>query len=224
MSANCVCIECACVRASVYVCVRFRSHFGFLARHPLACLLEVMPRRSARRPASKDRPSKDRRPASTPDLGDFGFVRQVPPILLALIFKYFELLLDADFSVRREYMSVELFAGEQAISKAVRKMYPAASFDKRYGLNQDLATAAGFALALNLVLKILNHGMLWAAPVCSSWVWISRSRTGRSALNASGDLKHLSVRIANRMVDFTVLLIVVAYARGVEVYLEQPCS
>ena len=172
----------------------------------------------------KSRRSKDCRPPSTPDLGDFGFVRQVPPILLALIFKYFGFLLNEDFSVRREFMSVELFAGEQAISKAIRKDFPAASFDKRYDLNQDLATTTGFALALNLVLRILNHGMLWTAPVCSSWVWISRSRTGRSTLNASGNLKHLSVRTANRMVDFTVLLIVVAYARGVEVYLEQPCS
>ena len=156
--------------------------------------------------------------------GGFGFVRQPPPILLALIFQHVSLLLNCDFDVRRIYMSVELFSGEQAISNAVRKAYPAASFDKRYDLGQDLATELGFSLALELIVRIFKYGMLWAAPVCSSWVWISRSRTGRSVRNAIGNVKHHSVRCANKMVDFTILLIMVAYARGVEVYLEQPCS
>ena len=121
-------------------------------------------------------------------------------------------------------MSVELFAGDQAISRAMRMEHLAASFDKRYAINQDLATEPGFALALALILKILNHGMLWAAPVCSSWVWVSRSRTQRSVTAPAGNIKHLSVRTANRMVDLTCLLIIIAFARGCEVYLEQPCS
>ena len=158
-----------------------------------------------------------------------GFVRPLPEVLLALVFTHLSLIhsvIDTidDLSCR-PLQSVELFSGEQAISHAVRSQsFPAGSFDKRYHVDEDLSKPKGFSLALVMVMQIVRFGMLWGAPVCSSWVWVSRSRTGRSRQDARGATKYLSVRDSNAMVEFTTLLFVIAYGRGVEIYLEQPQS
>ena len=157
-----------------------------------------------------------------------GFTRPLPAVLLALVFTHLSLInsvIDTINAPSRTLHSVELFSGEQAISHGVRaQSFPAGSFDKRYHVDEDLSTAKGFSLALIFVLQIARFGMLWGAPVCSSWVWVSRSRTGRSRQNALGNLRHLSVQVANRMVEYTTLLFVIAYWRGVAIYLEQPQS
>jgi hypothetical protein len=166
----------------------------------------------------------------------WGFVRPLPVFLLALVFAHFTEIdevfssLPADFE--RRLVSVELFSGQAEISKAVRDQWGlglggeagSVGFDKRYHASQDLSCASGFKLALPLVWAIIVGGMLWSAPVCSSWVWISRSRTGRSRDSPGGCRRHLSVVEANAMVEYTVHLCVLAFARGCNIYVEQPQS
>lgn len=58
-----------------------------------------------------------------------------------------------------------------------------------------------FRSALQLVRRIREHGILWASPVCSTWVWMSRGSTGRSAENPLGDITRSAVREGNLMVS-----------------------
>lgn len=55
--------------------------------------------------------------------------------------------------------------------------------------------------ALQLVRRLRHQGVLWTAPVCSSWIWISRSSTGRSSANPLGDTSRICVQQGNLMVS-----------------------
>ena len=124
----------------------------------------------------------------------------------------------------RDLASVELFSGGPSINRAMRDAgYSAATFDKRDHPLEDLTTHAGFHKALGLVVRLRFAGMCWAAPVCSSWVWVGRYQTERTSNNPASNKINMSVNMANRMV-FTCLLLLVAFARGAYIYVEQPLS
>ena len=152
--------------------------------------------------------------------------KNLPPILLALLLTHLDPIQKALTQVDdRDLASVELFSGDQAISRAVRAAgYEAANFDVKDNRLNDLSTFTGFQLALGLVARLRVAGMCWAAPVCSSWVWVGRSQTQRTAQNPAGDRKNKLVSKANQMVDYTCLLLLVAFTRGANIYLEQPNS
>eukprot|EP00972_Heterocapsa_arctica_P115091 16445972-Heterocapsa_arctica.AAC.1 len=80
--------------------------------------------------------------------------------------------------------SLELFAGQKAYTRAILA-------DGRVAVGLELKDAPedtpelmdfmskeGFALALHLSWKLQKAAQAVAAPVCSSWVWISRGTTG----------------------------------------------
>ena len=77
-----------------------------------------------------------------------------------------------------EIQSLELFAGKQAISRQTQKFgFRAVALDKTYSDSpiMDLTTMDGFKHALSLAMRLGIAFTCWAAPVCSSWVWVSRS-------------------------------------------------
>lgn len=152
--------------------------------------------------------------------------KDLPPILLAIVFAHMDTIQKALTQiVDRDLASVELFSGKQAISRAVRAAgYEAANFDVNDNPMNDLSTFTGFQLALGLVARLRVAGMCWAAPVCSSWVWVGRSQTQRSSQNPAGNKKNKLVEKANQMVEYTCLLLLVAFTRGANIYLEQPNS
>ena len=126
-----------------------------------------------------------------------------------------------------EIQSLELFAGKQAISRQTQKFgFRAVALDKTYSDSpiMDLTTMDGFKHALSLAMRLGIAFTCWAAPVCSSWVWVSRSSTGRRATCPEGNLSCLSVREGNLQVKLTVTVLPVAFLRGAFVYVEQPCS
>jgi len=74
----------------------------------------------------------------------------------------------------------------------------------------------------------LVHGLSkcstpWFGIVCSSWVWMSRSTTGRNGLNVLGNVTESTMN-GNRMVSRVVLLFMLASARGAACFLEQPVT
>lgn len=119
----------------------------------------------------------------------------------------------------------ELFAGDQAISKGLRRFgLSAFAYEiKHDGVTQDFMSRTGYCLALAAVLRLRPGSLLWMGIVCSSWVWISRSSTGRDAACVLGNASQ-TVRTANTMVSRAVILIYVAAAKGIVVVLEQPSS
>jgi hypothetical protein len=127
----------------------------------------------------------------------------------------------------RDLDSVELFAGQMQITRhMIKSGWRSVSYDKAYhgDESEDLCTMLGFENALRLVLRLRPHGSLWAAPVCSTWGFIGRSGTGRSASNAMGDNSVPRTRYANRMVVLTTMLMLLAYIRNAHVWIEQPSS
>ena len=77
-----------------------------------------------------------------------------------------------------------------------------------------------FAIFLGLKLRCASQSML--APVCSSWVWMNRSTSGRSLSNIMGNLARDYVRSANQQVSRAILVCLLLTAKGTFWILEQP--
>ena len=69
--------------------------------------------------------------------------------------------------------------------------------------NQNFNNLDGFIFALMLLLKSAVQSMIWAAPVCSSWTWINRSTSGRSAAYPMGRPDRETVQAGNQMMART---------------------
>jgi len=105
--------------------------------------------------------------------------------------------------------AVELFAGCHSVTNGIRSMgFPAIGLDMSTVSEwDDLNTSAGFLRALTYVMALEPGGFLWAAPPCSSWVWVDRYQTGRSREQSLGDETRRSVHRANMQVSRVVLLV-----------------
>eukprot|EP00969_Alexandrium_andersonii_P213971 9449247-Alexandrium_andersonii.AAC.1 len=71
-----------------------------------------------------------------------------------------------------------------------------------------MSTESGMELALDKLWGVKTFGMFWAAPVCSSWVWVGRSQTARSKVRPEGDVVRPKAAAASRMADHTAVLAV----------------
>eukprot|EP00959_Pyramimonas_sp_CCMP1952_P273026 5707064-Pyramimonas_sp.AAC.2 len=89
----------------------------------------------------------------------------------------------------------------------------------------DMCNTDGFCRALTYVLGLRPQGLIWAAPPCSSWVWIGRYQTGRSQSRPLGDESVDFVKKANVSTSRICLLIALGIAmRGCIFMAEQPAS
>ena len=66
--------------------------------------------------------------------------------------------------------------------------------------------------------------ILFGAPPCSSWVWISRGHSKRTLGNRLGDISRSDISSANRLVQNMVTAIYFAIERGLHVIIEQPLT
>ena len=80
------------------------------------------------------------------------------------------------------------------------------------------------ALALVLVLRTCPGGLLFLAPVCSSWVFMCLGTSRRNRYDSLGNTDLRFVRDANKMVSRCAILILLATALGIYWILEQPLS
>jgi len=128
---------------------------------------------------------------------------------------------------QRNTDSLELFSGLRAITNSASDMGMIAyGYDKEDGpsLANNILSDQGYKKALKLVCSIKPGGFLWAAPECSSWIWVSRSGSGRSSYLPDGDITIPRIDKANRMVSRVVSLMLLAWSRHVHIFLEQPIS
>lgn len=77
---------------------------------------------------------------------------------------------------------------------------------------------------INLVRHLRRNGLLFAAPVCSSWVWMSRGSTFRSKERPLGDERVECVQQGNLQVSRLVLVLLYASFSGCTWIVEQPVS
>lgn len=119
---------------------------------------------------------------------------------------------------------VEVFAGDQSISRGMRMLgYRGLSLDQRYDPSHNVLCPVGLMVLLHAVLNVRPGGVLWAAPPCSTWVWMSRFSSGRY-LHVAGDPRSEYVRGQNALVERLLFVLEVAMARGVWWIIEQPAS
>ena len=141
--------------------------------------------------------------------------------------------MEAFHNLVRNIDVVELWSGCQSICNAARLGgYVAKPFDKHRSPgvtdvpgehNEDITTKPGFNKALGLVLGLRENGLLWMAPVCSSFCWLNLSNTKRSKENKYRGATHSAVaKEANKMALSAMLLAEVAIERGVQVVIENP--
>ena len=118
---------------------------------------------------------------------------------------------------------VEIFSGERANSTGLSSLgYKGLSIDMLYGSEHDIMTPIGFLFCLLAVLAMMPGALLWLAPPCGTWVWISRAATKRSKSHPKGATA--GCQRQNRLVARVCLLILVAHVIGVQVIIEQPQS
>ena len=80
----------------------------------------------------------------------------------------------------RDLDFIEVFAGEAAISKGLRSMHKVgATLDLRMDSSHNMLTPCGFVALLACIARLRPGGLLWLAPPCSTWVFMSRTTTGR---------------------------------------------
>ena len=131
--------------------------------------------------------------------------------------------------VIRDLDCVEIFAGVGSIAAAAaQKGLRTAAYDKGRitGVTEsteDITTAQGFTTAINLVLRLAPHGLLFLAPDCSSWGFMNCSRCQRSEANGYiGDVAYPKVSAGNMIAECSVFLVLLAAAREVKAALENP--
>ena len=122
---------------------------------------------------------------------------------------------------------MELFAGCHSICNGVRRLgLSAVSLDfSTVSYYDDINSTTGFLRALTYVIGLLPMGLLWLAPPCSSWVFMSRGSTHRTHESPLGNLAFEKVRAANMQVSRVVLLVLMAMLLHNAIWLgEQPLS
>jgi len=139
---------------------------------------------------------------------------------------------------QRDLDVVELWSGVEAIVSAAKAAgLTAMPFDKfrisgvtdtdNPDATEDILLEAGFRRALSLVLRLRPGGLLWMAPVCSSWIFLNLTCTKRTKVGGprfGGNLRYLPVRQGNLMAEMAAFFFLVAVSRGVHAVIENPAS
>lgn len=166
-----------------------------------------------------------------PAVGDLA--RECPLILFGVSVAQALDEMDA-LAAARNLDVVELWSGVESVTRAARATgFRATSFDlvRVPGVtdvggpgSEDITTAVGFRKALSYVARLRPGGLLAEAPVCSSFVFPNSSNTKRKRDNIAGDLKYPPVQLGNLMANIAAFFLVVACARGVHGFLENPAG
>ena len=191
----------------------------------LACALQGQPRAVAMDPAAAlcDRPSDDEERPPQPSSLFSPRPRPQRRFFLASIVAH---LLWQVFvaSPVRDMDFVELFAGEAAVSNGMRMLgFHGWTLDLRISLDHDLLSPAGFVTVLACIARLRPGAVFWAAPPCSTWVFMSRHSTGRDR-DLSGNPASPYVQAQNALVCRLLVVLRFCMARGVYWIVEQPHS
>ena len=132
-----------------------------------------------------------------------------------------------DIPTHESVDAVEFYAGRRTIQRAfvVHGDMQALAFDKSYDDEaQDFCKDIGFLHSIMLALRIRARGLSFWATVCSTWVFMSRSSTGRDVTCPLGSSRFTCVQEANLMVARFALLVRVLAAKFCAFGLEQPAT
>ncbi|CAJ1447512.1 unnamed protein product [Effrenium voratum] len=121
----------------------------------------------------------------------------------------------------------ETFSGMAAVTRAeLQAGRTAIPFDVCNDcVRQDFTSPFGFSNALYWALCLQPGSGKLTAPICSTWVWISRGSTGRSRDRPLGSPERSpAVATANTLVSRLMIILMICSAKGIFWVLEQPQS
>lgn len=121
--------------------------------------------------------------------------------------------------------SLEIFAGQQELTKAVNQlnMKGQACDILSKPLLHNIETPDGLEYLASKVLQLRPGGVLWGPP-CKTWIWIARNGTGRTASRPAGKASVERVAQANLQVENFCVLAALAWLRGCDWVVENPSS
>ena len=121
---------------------------------------------------------------------------------------------------------VELFAGKGAITRSFMfHSFRTVPIDLLYHEEFDITSTFGFLICATLVLRLARFiGLLWMAPVCSTFVWLGRSKFKRSVCWPEGDIRRADVVRGNTLCNRCLALACISDSRLLQWCLEQPLS
>ena len=118
----------------------------------------------------------------------------------------------------------EVFAGTAAASRHLQALgYTGRAVDLAYSQDHDVLAPTGLLLLLQTAFELKPGGVLWAAPPCSSWVFMNLGSTGRHVL-VEGNFALRRIVGQSALVERLVLVLELLTLRGVYWILEQPAS
>ena len=79
--------------------------------------------------------------------------------------------------------------------------------EREDGVQYDIISPLGQLLVLQVLLRTKLGGGLLAAPVCSTWIWLTRSTTMRSVDYPLGRSQSREVLDANKQAAFLALVV-----------------
>ena len=121
---------------------------------------------------------------------------------------------------------LEVFSGRGHLWQACSDSgLSARGFDNRQAWEEDVTLFDGFMLLLLLVLSVKEGGLIWLAPPCSWWVFLSHHNHQRTAANQwAGKVEDPKVQRANHIAAATSAVVRLAMSRQVQVVIEQPAD
>ena len=132
----------------------------------------------------------------------------------------------------RNFSAVEFFSGVATIASAFNSCVELTTRGltaKTYDIiddatHQNLNTPAGLLTALWFASRICRGGLSHWATVCSTWIFMSRSSTGRSSQNIWGRLSSERCAEANAQVARMVAILMLIEALNAVWIVEQPMT
>lgn len=132
----------------------------------------------------------------------------------------------------RHLSCLELWAGVSSISTAASAHGMEATAmdlnripgvtDVKGPCTENILLKDGFMRALSSVLCLRPGGLLWMAPVCSSFVWMNLANCQRTKENPAGNRAYGPVRDGNRMASIASFFYALAMLIGAKPVVEQP--
>ena len=123
---------------------------------------------------------------------------------------------------------LEFFAGKKAVTRALlREGFRAVGCELK---DADGYAGLDFISPMGVITNLwFIHGMrlgarMLAAPVCSSWVWMSRATTKRAWHRVHGLASLPCVQTGNMIVSVLVMILWIASALGIRWCVEQPAN
>ncbi len=116
-----------------------------------------------------------------------------------------------------------MWSGVGSISESAQNLgCQARAFDILHGPAEDITTEQGFRKVLELTLGLVPGGLLWMAPVCSSFGGLNLKNTQRHKDIWGSNTWY--VREGNHMATVAAFLFLVAWAHGAEAVIENPAA